>query len=107
MKLLTAQNDKDLIARISGDIDHHSAPGIREEIDRLLLELKPERLLLDLSETDFMDSSGLGLILGRQRKSEAVGARLVLVNPTEGCLKILRLAGMENRIETKFLQGEK
>ena len=103
MKLLTAQNDTDLIARITGDIDHHSAPGIREEIDRLLLEQKPKRLMLDLSGTDFMDSSGLGLILGRKRKTEEIGARLVLVNPTEGCLKILRLAGMEKQMEIKYL----
>ncbi len=103
MKLITAQKEKDLIARISGDIDHHSAPAIREEIDGLLLELKPERLLLDLSETDFMDSSGLGLILGRKRKTEEIGARLVLINPTEGCKKILRLAGMEDQIEMKYL----
>lgn len=103
MKLITAQNQSDLIARVSGDIDHHSAPLIREEIDRLLLETKPERLLLDLSETDFMDSSGLGLILGRKRKTEEIGAVLVLVNPTQGCLKILRLAGMENQIEMKYM----
>lgn len=103
MKLITAVKDGDLVARITGDIDHHSAPGIREEIDRLLEKEKPSRLLLDLGETDFMDSSGLGLILGRKRKTEEIGAHLVLLNPTEGCMKILRLAGMEKQIETKFL----
>ncbi len=103
MKLITAQKDRDLVAKISGDVDHYSAPNIREEIDRLLMETKPERLLLDLSGTDFMDSSGLGLILGRKRKTEELGAKLVLVNPTEGCLKILRLAGMENQIEIRYL----
>ena len=103
MKLITAFKDSDLVARVTGDIDHHSAPGIREEIDALLLQKRPERLLLDLSETDFMDSSGLGLILGRKRKCEETGTKLVLVNPTQGCRKILRLAGMENRIEIKYL----
>lgn len=103
MKLITALKDSDLVARITGDIDHHSAPGIREEIDALLLAHRPARLLLDLSETDFMDSSGLGLILGRKRRCEEVGSSLVLLNPTEGCLKILHLAGMENQIEMKYL----
>lgn len=103
MKLITAVKDGDLLARISGDIDHHSAAGIREEIDRLLEKERPARLLLDLGETDFMDSSGLGLILGRKRKTEEMGVKMTLVNPTEGCLKILHLAGMENQIETKFV----
>ena len=101
MKLITAVKDGDLLAHVTGDIDHHSAPGIREEIDRLLEEKKPARLLLDLGETDFMDSSGLGLILGRKRKTDELGIGLVLINPTEGCKKILHLAGMEHQIEMK------
>ena len=103
MKLITAVKDGDLLARVTGDIDHHSAPGIREEIDRLLEKERPARLLLDLGGTDFMDSSGLGLILGRKRKTEELGIGLVLVNPTEGCRKILHLAGMEHQIEMKFV----
>ena len=92
MNLITAMKDGDLLARITGDIDHHSAPGIREEIDRLLEQQRPARLLLDLGETDFMDSSGLGLILGRKRKTDELGIGLVLINPTPGCRKILHLA---------------
>jgi len=103
MKLITAEKDGDLVVRITGDIDHHSAPGIREEIDRLLDEKKPAGLLMDLGQTDFMDSSGLGLILGRKRKTGEMGIRLVLINPTEGCRKILHLAGMEDQIEMKFV----
>lgn len=103
MKLITAVKDGDLLARITGDIDHHSAPGIREEIDRLLEKERPKKLLMDLGETDFMDSSGLGLILGRKRKTDEMGIALVLINPTAGCLKILHLAGMEKQIKTKFV----
>ncbi len=103
MKLITAEKDGDLVVSITGDVDHHSATGIREEIDRLLEEKKPSALLLDLGGTDFMDSSGLGLILGRKRKTEEMGIGLVLINPTDGCRKILRLAGMENQIEMKTM----
>ena len=103
MKLITAEKDGDLVVSITGDVDHHSATGIREEIDRLLEEKKPSALLLDLGGTDFMDSSGLGLILGRKRKTEEMGIGLILINPTEGCRKILRLAGMENKIEMKVI----
>ncbi len=103
MKLITAVKETDLVARITGDIDHHSAASLREEIDDLLIKTNPKRLLLDLSETDFMDSSGLGLILGRKRKCDEAGIKFILINPTEGCMKILRLAGMDRLIETKFI----
>lgn len=101
MKLITAVKDGSLVARVTGEIDHHSAPAIREQIDALLDSLQPKGLLLDLSETDFMDSSGLGLILGRQRKTEEIGAKLVLLNPSPAIRKLLHLAGMEHRIEIK------
>ncbi len=103
MKLIAAEKDGDLVVCITGDVDHHSATGLREEIDRLLEEKKPDALILDLGGTDFMDSSGLGLILGRKRKTEEMGIGLKLLNPTEACRKILRLAGMENKIEMKFM----
>ena len=103
MKVITAEKDGDLVVCITGDVDHHSAVGLREEIDRLLEEKKPKNLLLDLGGTDFMDSSGLGLILGRKRKTEEMGIGLTLINPTELCRRILRLAGMENQINMKFM----
>lgn len=103
MKLLTAEKDGDLIVRLTGDIDHHSAPGIREEIDRELDRIRPKKLILDLGSTDFMDSSGLGLILGRLRKTQEQGTALVLANPSVPILKILRLAGVENALDIRYL----
>ncbi len=103
MKLMTAEKDGDLLAKIAGDIDHHSAPGIREEIDRELLRCKPRRLVLDLGETDFMDSSGLGLILGRKRKCDEAGIPFVLLNPNRASMKILQLAGVEKMLEIQYL----
>ena len=103
MKLITAEREDARIVRITGDIDHHSAHGLREAIDSYL-EAEPMReLILDLSATAFMDSSGLGLILGRLRRAEAKGVRLVLLNPTASIVKILRLAGMEGRPEIRYL----
>jgi len=103
MKILTAEKDNGLIVRITGDIDHHSAPAIREEIDLELQKRMPETLILDLGDTDFMDSSGLGLILGRLRKTKELGIRLVLLNPTEPIVKIIRLAGMDRQLEIQYL----
>ena len=107
MKILTAEKNGALIVRVTGDIDHHSAIGLREEIDGELERSSPKEMILDLGGTDFMDSSGLGLILGRVRKTGERGIRLTLLNPSEQILRILRLAGVERSLNIEYLQGEK
>ncbi len=84
-----------LTALISGEVDHHSVKPIREEIDRRLLEISPEILELDLQNVGFMDSSGLGLVLGRYEKCKSAGATLKIVNSSSGALRVLHLAGVE------------
>ena len=56
-----------LTARLSGEIDHHSAREMREAIDDTAQKVKPACLRLDFSQVPFMDSSGIGLVLGRVR----------------------------------------
>lgn len=84
-----------LTARITRDIDHHSAKMIRERIDKELFKLKPELLLLDFSEVHFMDSSGIGLIMGRCEVAEelSMGVRIVSLSPS--LMKLVRLSGIE------------
>lgn len=87
-----------LCVTILGEIDHHSAKGIREEIDRALFYHRPHRLTLSLSEVGFMDSSGLGLILGRYTRMCELGGDMVILDPTPQIEKILHLAGLEKKI---------
>lgn len=101
MKILTASNDDNFVVRITGDIDHHSAFSIREEIDGIIALKQPKNLILDLSETDFMDSSGLGLILGRFRKTREMGINLIIVNPTDSIMKILLIAGADKILDIR------
>ena len=84
-----------LYARISCEIDHHAARRIREKIDTRLFTHKPERLMLDFSEVGFMDSSGLGLILGRVETARAVGAGVCLCGVSAVQMKLLRLSGID------------
>lgn len=83
---------------LHGDIDHHSAMQLRADLDRLLYEKRPQRLWLNLSAVDFMDSSGLGLILGRFNLMQELGGAMILRAPSERVEKILRLAGLERLI---------
>jgi stage II sporulation protein AA (anti-sigma F factor antagonist) len=84
---------------ISGEIDHHNARTVRTQIDETLQLKRPMRLELDLSQVAFMDSSGLGLILGRFNKASELGTEFLLTNPTPGVMKILDLAGIGRLIK--------
>lgn len=89
--------------KLKGDVDHHSAVAIRSGIDTLLYRVRPRRLYLDLSGVDFMDSSGLGLIMGRYALMKEIGGDVVVCEPSAGVERVLRLAGLERvvRIEHK------
>ena len=76
-----------------GEIDHHSAVDLRRELDELILQKQPLRLVLDLARIEFMDSAGLGLLMGRYRLVKSLGGTMVISNANERVLKILRLAG--------------
>ena len=85
--------------KLTGEIDHHSAVNVRSEIDGLIFESRPKKVVLDLSEISFMDSSGLGLIMGRHSLIKDLGGTLSLRAPTVAVMKILSLAGMERMIK--------
>ena len=87
------RGDGVLSLTLHGEIDHHSAVQIRTAIDELLYEEHPKKLVLDLSQIEFMDSSGLGLIMGRYTLLDSFGGETVLLNPTDRIRRILDLAG--------------
>lgn len=87
-----------MVIHLGGEIDHHSAVCVRTEMDERLLEERPARVLLELSAVDFMDSSGLGLIMGRLALVRQYGGTLAVLDPSPAVMKMLRLAGMERMV---------
>lgn len=86
--------DNILTAILSGEIDHHSAREIRGEIDETAARVKPKKLILDFSAVQFMDSSGIGLILGRCKLFQMWGGSVEIMNISEKVEKIVSLAGL-------------
>ncbi len=84
-----------LRAELRCEIDHHTAAELRERIDARLFEERPEILVIDFKGVKFMDSSGLGLILGRAEVAGAIGASVRLAGLSSGLMKLLRLGGLE------------
>ena len=100
-KLTYTSEDGILTLKLTGEIDHHSAVGLREEADRLIYLEHPKKLLLDLSGIDFMDSSGLGFIMGRYALVSKLGGALALLNPNARVSRILSLSALERTIKTE------
>ena len=95
-----------LRVRLKGDIDHHSAVAVRSGIDTLLYKIRPRRLYLDLAGVDFMDSSGLGLIMGRYALMKEIGGDLVVCEPSAGVERVIKLAGLERLVRIERPKAE-
>lgn len=80
---------------LSGDLDHHSAGMMRADIDREITEKHPRRLVIDFSRVTFMDSSGIGLIMGRYKLMCEQGGEVIVARPPAYIKKVLRLAGVD------------
>lgn len=95
IKLNYRISDTELTVYLKDEIDQNSAGPIRECIDCLVgRNSRIKKLVFDLSGVTFMDSSGVGVILGRYRLMAGRGGTIGLVNPNESIVKILRIAGI-------------
>lgn len=88
-----------LTASISGEIDHHSSKYLRSAIDSALNEHSPDKLILDISGVSFMDSSGLGLVMGRYRITDAAKIALTVKGAPERAMQMFRMSGLERIIK--------
>ena len=95
MPVTVTGNGRELTARISGEVDHHGAREIMEELDREIDAALPGRLALDLSGVTFMDSSGIGLVMGRYRLMQELGGELRVTGVPSHIRKVMRLSGLD------------
>ena len=95
MSVKIINEDNKVIALLSGEIDHHNAKSLRQDIDFSLRENQPEELIMDFSEVGFMDSSGIGLVMGRYKLMQEIGGNLVVRNPPPHIQKVMRLSGID------------
>ena len=94
-------------AYLSGEIDHHTAKDMREAIDNAVDFNMPSLLVLDFSGVSFMDSSGIGLVMGRYRNLQKTGALLHIYGASSNIYKVLKLSGIEKlaKLEGDSLNG--
>ncbi len=81
-----------LYAYLAGEIDHDAAQSLRLALDDALASRSPRTLVLDFGGVGFMDSSGVGLILGRQRRAQALGGGIRVQHAPRQLRRVLDLA---------------
>lgn len=85
-----SMRDNVLYAVISGELDHHSIKPIRDETDIEILKYSPDALVIDFKNVTFMDSSGIGYIMGRSKLIENIS----IVNANQNVKKVMVLSGI-------------
>ncbi|AQS58543.1 anti-sigma F factor antagonist [Desulforamulus ferrireducens] len=88
-----------LVVRLGGDMDIGVADKLRITLDKALTEKKIKHLVLNLARVTFIDSSGLGVILGRYKRLHQAGGKIILVGAQPQVRRILELSGLLQIIE--------
>lgn len=91
--------DNCLMVRLPEEIDHHMAGDICRQADRLLCREEVCNVVFDFENTRFMDSSGIGVIMGRYNKISCFGGKVYIIHADKRIRRILKMSGMERMVE--------
>ena len=83
-----------LLVKIDGELDHHVADGLRESVDRTFEDRNMRHIVFDFSEVTLMDSSGIGFVMGRYKKTNEMGGKTLLAGANPYVTKVLGMAGV-------------
>jgi len=87
-------DENQIVVYLNGEIDHHSSKEIREAVDLAAERTSPKRLVLDFRGVTFMDSSGIGLVMGRYKLMTSLGGELELINVSPHIKKVMQISGL-------------
>ncbi|MBD5486854.1 MAG: anti-sigma factor antagonist [Lachnospiraceae bacterium] len=91
--------DNYLMIRLPDEVDHHISVDISAKADRYIMSKRVGNVVFDFERTTFMDSSGIGVILGRYKKISCFGGKVYAINADNRIRRILLLSGMQNFVE--------
>lgn len=94
MNIEYKKEDKLLLLEITEEIDHHTTEKIRRKADDEITRFMPRKVVFDFSNVTFMDSAGIGMVLGRYKMMKMLGGSLELVNVNSNVKKIFEMCGV-------------
>ena len=96
--LRSMRDGERLLVGLDGELDHYCAQSVRRELDSLLRDPTVRQLILDFSGLTFMDSSGIGVILGRYRVLRERGGSMGVIHMNDHVSRIFHMSGMDRVI---------
>lgn len=91
--------DNCLMVKLPEEVDHHRAAFISESADKLIVKENVYNVVFDFENTKFMDSSGIGIIMGRYKKISCFGGRVYAIHADRQIQRILRMSGLNQIVE--------
>lgn len=98
MNIRYEKEDKQLIVEITEEIDHHIAERLRRKVDDEITRHMPRKTIFDFSRVTFMDSAGIGMIIGRYKMMRLIGGSLEITNISATVRRILEMSGINKII---------
>ncbi|MBR3249573.1 MAG: anti-sigma factor antagonist [Clostridia bacterium] len=99
MNIIYSREDKLLMIELTEEIDQHTADKVRRKIDDEIERFIPRKVVFDFSNISFMDSSGIGMVLGRYKLIKMLGGELELINVHKTTKKIFDMSGVSRIIK--------
>ena len=88
------EKGKILLIKITEEIDHHTSEIIRRKADYEIERYMPRKIIFDFSNVQFMDSAGIGMVLGRYKMMKMLGGDLEIINVSHTLKKIFEMSGI-------------
>ena len=94
MELKFKRKNKTLIIMIAGEIDHHSSKELRSKTESALEQMGGRNIIFGFQEVAFMDSAGIGVMIGRYKQVQSLGGRIAIACPNEKIEEMIQLSGL-------------
>ena len=101
MEVNFTKKDRLLVIKFTEEIDHHTTEKVRRIADYEIERYIPRKVIFDFNNVSFMDSAGIGLILGRYKNALSLGIKVELINVNKSIYKILQMSGITRLLDVK------
>lgn len=99
MNVKYSPKDKLLLLEMTEEIDHHTTEEIRRKVENEITRHMPRKIIFDFNKVGFMDSAGIGMIVGRYKTMKMIGGELEVQNAKPSVEKILEMSGVNQIIQ--------
>ena len=100
MEISVTVKKKTLVASLYGELDHHTAKEVKDLIEEIIKNKGVKNLIFDFSNLSFMDSSGIGVIVGRYKLVCSIGGKVAISGASKTVNRLITMSGINKLIDT-------